>query len=421
MVKRIFSKDLYVSNQKLFDKYRNFQTKQEEIIDFDHASLARPFKEVFEKINKSKKLKKELYKLENKARERLCSLVGIKDIHKIIFGRNTTEALSFVFWLADVEKGNVILPDSENESIIRIFKEHRDHGNTNRKDRWSTFPDKIISEKFRGFNNRKKTGIKIKIAKFLKNFEINKILKLIDEKTKLILVSHVVRNNGKIIDIIKLAKQIKKKNPKTFIAIDGAQALGNLKCADFNELEKNGIDFYAATPHKTLGSYPLGILFISERMKGNMSNLKNKSPLEQIIMSGMISKKFKIKPNMNIRINPLRFLSIITAIDTIRKKGFNKGKFFSEKIKFLLKLKKEFVQKIKDHNFDLIKISPQSPAIISFRISHKNNRKIVASLEKKGIFCSYLSETDNIRVSLDITNKPEEIEKFFSALCSLLH
>ena len=90
-IKKIFEADCYVKNKNLFAKYRSFKTKEKEVIDFNHASLARPYKEVFDRINKE---------LEDPARKKLCKLVGIDDISKIIFGRNTTEALSFTYWLA---------------------------------------------------------------------------------------------------------------------------------------------------------------------------------------------------------------------------------------------------------------------------------------------------------------------------------
>ncbi len=409
-VRKNFKLDCYVNNRKLFEEYRGF-SENCNIIDFNHASLARPFKEVFEKINKE---------LENEAREKLCSLVGIKDKSKIIFGRNTTEALSFIFWLAEVEKGNVIVTDAENESVVRIFKEHQDHGNTKGKDGWSTFPDKIISEQFNGSDYTKEIKIDLRIANFIYDFNEEDILNKIDENTCLVLVSHVIRNNGKIIDIENLTKKIKKINSKTFIAIDGAQALGNLPVVDFNKLENLGVDFYSATPHKTLGSYPLGILFISERAKNNIAKLKNKFSEDQIIMKGMLPEEYGIEPNINCSLNPLRFLSLTTAIEKLRKDNFNKEKDFSNKTNYLKSLKEKFNNPALERNFVIENIIPQSPAIFSFRVPNLNNQMIVRKLQEQGIFCSYISETNNIRISFEITNTGEDIEKFFSKLDLIL-
>lgn len=410
-IKKNFEADCYVKNKNLFTKHRSFKTKEKEVIDFNHASLARPYKEVFDKINKE---------LEDKARKKLCALVGIEDTSKIIFGRNTTEALSFVYWLVEVEKGNVVVTDAENESVIRIFREHRDHGNTNCQDGWSTFPDKEVSENFRGIDTTKNTSVELRVANFLKDFDDEEILKQIDNKTFLVLISHVIRNNGRIVDIERLSKKIKERNPNTFIAIDGAQALGNLPKIDFKELEKIGVDFYTATPHKTLGSYPLGVLFISEKAKKNIEIFKKINSENQIIMEGMIERRLGINSNVGTALNPLRFLAVYTAIETLEKKDFLVGGNFHNKCRYLFQLKKKFIEELLKRRIESEEISNQSPAIVSFRVSMKDNQQIVTNLQEKGIFCSYISETQNIRVSFDITNNYEDIVSFFKELDLML-
>ena len=45
---------------------------------------------------------------------------------------------------------------------------------------------------------------------------------------------------------------------------------------------------------------------------------------------------------------------------------------------------------------------------------------MVEKLQKKGIFVSYISETDNVRVSFDITNTENEINSFFDELDLIL-
>ncbi len=411
-IKKNFEADCYVKNKNLFTKYRSFKTKEKEIIDFNHASLARPYKEVFDRINKE---------LEDKARKKLCELVGRDDPSKIIFGRNTTEALSFVYWLAEVEKGNVVITDAENESVIRIFREHRDHGNTNCQDGWSTFPDKEVSENFNGRSMIKKTNVELRVAEFLKDFDEMSILEKIDNKTTLVVVSHVIRNNGKIIDIEKIAKKIKEKNPNIFIAVDGAQALGNLPEVNFKKLEEIGVDFYVATPHKTLGSYPLGVLFISERAKKKLGILNGIGSENQIIMGGMIERNLGINSNVGIALNPLRFLALSTAIETLEKKKFLVGGSFQNKCEYLFRLKEKFVYELSKRGIEPEEVSKQSCAIISFRISSmRDNQEIVTNLQEKGIFCSYISETQNIRVSFDITNDYEDITLFFKELDLLL-
>lgn len=402
-IKKDFDSDCYIKNKNLFLEYRKFKNKKR-VIDFNHASLARPYEQVFKKINS---------KIEETLRKELSQITSINNPSQIIFGRNTTEALSFTYWLANVEGGNVVITDAENESIIRIFKEHRDHGNTNKKDGWSTFPDEIISENFRGIKKKQNTNVKVKMVKLLGNFKEESILKKIDKKTKLVVFSHIIRNNGKIIDIMKIAKKIKKRFPNVFIAIDGAQAFGNVPEVNFKKFEKSGIDFYAATPHKTLGSYPLGILFVSKNTLKNVSSLKDLPPEKQIIFNGMFDKSLNVKPTINSSMNPLRFLSLKTSLDKLKKEKLLSEKKFSGKIKRVLKIKTEFLKYLIERNVEIEKVKPQSPAIVSFRIKNKDNQKIVKQLQERGVFCSYISETDNIRVSFEITNKKGDVKNFF--------
>jgi len=410
-----FSKDRYIYDPGLYEKYRLFKTKPGEVIDFNHSSIVRPFKEVFE----AAKEWKFSINLEEKARKYAASIVGLKDSSKVLFARNTTEALNYTYWLAKVGGGNVVLTDAENHSIINLYKEHKDQGNTNKEVGFSTFPDKSVAEKYEGFSETQKTNVNVKIAPILEEDDYEKVLKQINEDTKLVVISHVLRNSGRIVDIESFAKKVKEKYPETLIAVDGAQAIGVVPRVNFVELGKCGVDFYAIATHKFLGSYPFGILYLSENMKNRIPLLQNKKPLEQVIMSGMIPKKYGIKPNVQVKLNYKRYVSLISAIDKLRKEGFNEDNDFSNRAEFVEKLKKYFINKLKKYNIVIDSGKEYSPAIVTFRFNLSNQR-VVEKLQKKGIFVSYISETDNVRVSFDITNTENEINSFFDELDLIL-
>jgi selenocysteine lyase/cysteine desulfurase len=414
MVKKTFSNDCYVKNEDLFMKYRSFKTRRGEVIDLNHASLTRPYKDVFEAVD----LGEEIPAL--KARVVAASLVNLKDPSRVIFGRNTTEALSFTYWLANVNRGNVVVSNAENESVARVYREHRDHGNTNKKDGWSTFPDEIIAEKYKGFEEKVETGVTVKIVPLLEKGNIQTIVDSVDDNTTLVVVSHVIRNNGKIIDVKELARKIKGKNSNTFIAIDGAQALGNLEAIAFEDLERSGVDFYVATPHKTLGSYPIGILYISERAKRDITLLRNKKPVEQVLMKGMIPEVYSIKPNISSEFNKKRFTSLVVASRTLEKGGFKEGNNFLNKIRYIKNLKEYFIHSLKHYDVEIISLGESySSAILAFRFNDRDNAKTTLNLQEKGIFSSYISDTANIRVSFDITNTKEDIDLYFERLSQL--
>jgi selenocysteine lyase/cysteine desulfurase/DNA-binding Lrp family transcriptional regulator len=413
-----FNKDHYV-NEDQYLKYRMFET--DKAIDFNHASLMRPYKEIHQKlISKTKQINEKDLFIE--ARKIASRIININDTKRIIFGRNTTEALSFVYWMANLENKTVICSDAENKSITRIFKEHRDHGNTLRMDGWSTFSDNIIAEEFEGHNLSLPTKSRLKVIPILESSNIYNIITNINENTQLIILSHIIRNDGLLLDIENIVKKIKRKNKNVLIAIDGAQAFGSLESVDFSKLEDIGVDFYAITPHKTLGSYPIGILYFSKRMEKYISNLQGLTKNEQIIMPGMIDPSYKIKSNIDIPLNSKRILSFIESIKFLEKNDWLKGNNFEKKVKYQSDLLEYFISKIIKYkvHIDRLRHLQYASNIISFRFLDRDNLKIVSLLQQKNVFCSYISETNNIRVSFNITNTKKDIDDFFKILDTII-
>jgi selenocysteine lyase/cysteine desulfurase len=406
-----FESDLYVIDEKQLMEYRHFNL--EGIIDFNHAALQRPFGEVYEFLNSTESQNVHY----NDGRAVAAKLVNLKDPSRVIFGRNTTEALSFAYWLADVDTGNVICTDAENDSIIRIFQEHRDHGNTKGKDGWSTFPDAIVAEDFEGLESIVKTPTKVVTIPVINDNNYDGIIDRIDENIKLVVFSHVRRIDGYIADIGQMARRIKEKNPNTYVAVDGAQALGNLPAIDFNRLEKAGIDFYAATPHKTLGSYPVGILYVSNRVGANIQKLERLAPELQIIMDGMLDESHSIAPNVNSRLNPKRMASLVKAVEVLEN-SYLSGNDFSRKSEHTRRLKNYFISKLSSYDATVLEESTReySPAMLSFSFNNQDNRSIVEKLQRHKILTSYIAETNSIRLSFDISNSNRDVDKYFETL-----
>lgn len=97
---------------------------------------------------------------------------------------------------------------------------------------------------------------------------VRNIEKKITPRTRLIFVSHVLREDGRIMpvkEICEMAKKHSTKDRKIYVLIDGAQAVGNLHPSQIN-VEKIGCDFYAAGAHKMLLSTPAtGFLYVRDR------------------------------------------------------------------------------------------------------------------------------------------------------------
>lgn len=435
--KRSFSRDFYFDDKV----YGDYLENKIEGIHLNAASLSKPFdecKEIAEKIfgdenNLSSEIKKEII---NKARQDAASLIGWKK-EGVIFGRNTTEAMSLAYWLAGLKNGdNVLTTSAENLSIQRIFELHMDHGNPKREDGYSTWPT-WYSKKGPRYSDfiPTPTNIDTTCINFLFT-DLNKIKEEIrnniDKDTKLFCFSHVIRDTGEempVKEICDYAREIKRKinpeNPNIFIMVDGAQALGNVAKINFGEL---GCDAYSATPHKTMKSYPVGILYFNPEGKTVKENIKNLNNLyykdEQVILEGMFDESLEIKSNVDDSLCLADISSFSKSVEKMKEYGLIANDF--SKIENVRQnLRNYCIEQLKKSGLDVkINDSDCTSFILNFRIKNTDNRLIAEKLSKQGIFVSYIErdESDSdykyLRVSFNIDNSKKDINSFIESLKS---
>ncbi len=134
-------------------------------------------------------------------------------------------------------------------------------------------------------------------------------------------------------------------------------------------------------------------------------------------MQGMIPDEYGITSNIESELNGNRYASIVAASRKLQEQGFRDGNDFTNKTNYIRGLKDYFIEQLQNYESEIISQgSGYSPAIVSFRFKGRNNAELVQRLQEKGVFCSYISETDNIRVSFDITNTKKEIEMYFERI-----
>ena len=85
-----------------------------------------------------------------------------------------------------------------------------------------------------------------------------KVIEAVDEKTCLVSVMHVNNETGAIIDIEKIAKGAKAKNPRVMVHTDAVQSFGHIETKPL----KMGVDMMSVSSHKIHGPKGLGVLFI---------------------------------------------------------------------------------------------------------------------------------------------------------------
>jgi selenocysteine lyase/cysteine desulfurase len=179
-----------------------------------------------------------------KIAEKLAAMLGCGG-DELIITRNTTESLDMIIggipWKAGDEAVFAVLDYGAMQDMFRQ-----------------------VSERFGVINK------KVSVPNHPANDEeiVNLYASAITEKTKLLMVSHMINITGQILPIRKICDMAHQKGVQ--VLVDGAHAVAHIR---FNMNELN-CDFYGASLHKWL-SVPLGagILYVRK------SNIKNVWPL----------------------------------------------------------------------------------------------------------------------------------------------
>jgi cysteine desulfurase / selenocysteine lyase len=111
-------------------------------------------------------------------------------------------------------------------------------------------------------NGLKSKGVEVRFA-YAKNGKIalEEIEKLIDNKTKALVVSHVSYINGFRHNLKRLADLIHEKNG--YLIVDGTQSIGAIQV----DLHKEQVDFFSCSPYKWMVGPPgVGFMYVREEL-----------------------------------------------------------------------------------------------------------------------------------------------------------
>ena len=169
------------------------------------------------------------------ARESISSFAGA-DPNEIAFTRNATEANSIIAAGLDLRAGDEV-----------IFESHAHPG--------GSFP---------WLNRQKVDGIKVRIFEpdpLSPEDNLERIFSLVNDRTRIIQVSHLTAPSGILFDVHAIAKEARQRG--IWFHIDGAQSAGMIPI----DMHAIGCDSYATSGHKWLnGPQESGFLYIaSER------------------------------------------------------------------------------------------------------------------------------------------------------------
>ena len=169
------------------------------------------------------------------SRDKVVSFINAKSRNEIIFTRGTTESINLI--AQSFSRSSL----KEGDKIVITHLEH--HSNI--------VPWQLVCEQ---------TGAKLEIAAIDDTGEVNSeaLIKMLDDRVKLLAISHVSNALGTINPVEKWISVARDRHIP--VLIDGAQAVPHMP-VDVQELD---CDFYAFSGHKMLGPTGIGILYGKE-------------------------------------------------------------------------------------------------------------------------------------------------------------
>jgi len=319
--------------------------------------------------------------------------INAKDKNEIVFTKGATEAINLVantFGQKYLEEGD--------EVLITELEHHSNY-----------VPWHFL---------RQSKKIKIEFAEINKDGEvtIDAIKEKINEKTKLISVTHLSNVTGAILPIKEIVKLAHSKNIP--VLVDGCQGAPHLKL-DMQELD---CDFYAISGHKMYGPTGIGVLYAKKKWLDDLPPYQGGG--------GMISEVKKTGITYGDLPNKYEAGTMATA-QVIA---------FDESIKFLEKIGIENIEKHekelldysldvlgKNNSINIIGNPKKKGGVISFTIEGVHPHDIATILDEDGVAiraghhcCQILHEKLGLpataRASFGIYNTKKDIDQLSKSI-----
>ncbi len=322
------------------------------------------------------------------AHRKVADFIGA-DEEEVIFTKNTTEAIN------TVASG---LKWKTGDKVVTTLLEH--HSN------------------FLPWLRLKSFGVALDVVKPDKNgiFKVSDFEKMIDDKTRLVAVTHVSNVLGTITPIEEISAICKKKN--ALLLVDGAQSVPHIQV----DVKKLGCDFLCFSGHKMLGPTGTGILWMKEDFFDRLVPLNfGGGMIDDVSLNGYKLTKGNGRfeggtPNI------AGLIGLGRAIDYLKKIGMDKIKDHEAKlterlIEGLLKIKG-----VKIHGSLNLK---ERLGVVSFNIKSLNPHDVALMFDeasnimvRSGHHCCMPLMKDlglkegTVRISLYLYNTEEEIDTF---------
>jgi len=379
------------------------------LVYLDNAATSQKPKEVIDSIstfylNNNSNIHRGLYTLSeeasnlyDEARENISNFLGTSRSDEIIFTSGTTESTNMIAF--GWGEKNLI----EGDEIIVFLSEH--HSNF--------VPWQQLAKK-------KKLKFYVQNLEEDYTYNLEDFYSKINNKTKLISLSHASNVLGNILDVKTLIHNVKKINPEVKFFVDGAQAaphlLVNLKSLD--------CDFYVISGHKMLGPTGVGILYIKKEIQDFVEPIKYGGGMIKNVDFDDSSFKNSCERFEGGTPNIAGVIGMNTAINYLRKIGMEKVreheiellKYFFEKADSFAGIEIYGTKNIIDRtglvSFNLIGIHAHDVASVlsSEGVAVRSGHHCTMPLHK------HLQIPGSVRVSFYVYNDKKDIDDLFEAL-----
>ena len=388
----------------------DFPILKSNIVYFDSSATTQKPKQVLNEINKyyaeycsnigrgSYEWAKKANKQVEETRKKVAHFINANE-EEIIFTSGATESSNLIAY------SYMINNLKENDEILLCQEDHKS----------TIFPWLNI------INIMKKFNININARDILIDFEGDykeeDLISKVNDKTKLVVLTHIHNVYGLEMDINLIVPRIRKKNPNCKIILDCSQSIGHIKV----DVKKLDIDFAYFSGHKMFSETGIGICYIKKENINNLSSFKVGGG--QDIQEIQTDDKSKVNQTLEGGTQNISgIISLGAAIDYINHIGIELIE------KYILYLTRYLYEKLKEvPNIEFSKGIDKCSCkigfgIITFKINKINSSELGEILNDYGIyvrtgdFCKTTKLEDSIRISLHIYNNNEDVDKLIKVL-----
>lgn len=328
-------------------------------------------------------------------RTKISKFINSKAREEIIFSKNASESLNLIAYSYGLEN---LKPG--DEICISIMEHHS-----------NLVPWQKVA---------KKTGAKLVYMYINENFEISEEewKTKINDKTKIVGITHVSNVLGTINDVENIVKYAHKKGAVTIV--DASQSIPHMKI----DVQKLDTDFLVFSGHKMLAPLGIGVLYgkkeiLNKMMPFLMGGDMIEYVYEQETTFAPLPNKFEAGTQ-----NVEGVIGLGAAIDYIEKIGYDEIQKIEDEV---IDYARTELSKLDYLDIYMTPNKEKHSSVISFNIKGVHPHDIASILDSEGVcvrsgnHCAqpllrYLNMDSTCRASFYLYNTKEDVDKLVSAL-----